>query len=114
MIKTTFNKISELFGTVFKTTGTVRINGKTYTGNSIIVESDGTVTVDGKTSRLEIIGNITVTVEGECDKVCAASGDIEVRGNVGSVSAVSGDVIVHGDVYGSVSTVSGDVTTSYY
>jgi hypothetical protein len=85
----------------------VKINGHTYTGSSIDIVG-GKVMVDGVEQTQELIGPISVTVNGSAQSVTTASGDITVVGTVNTVSTTSGDVAC-GDVRGGVSTVSGDV-----
>lgn len=88
---------------------TVTINGKTIRvgGNNITVVNDKII-VDGKVLDESMdCKNITVIVEGNCNKLDAA-GRVEVRGNCGSVDC-SGSCTIHGDVSGNVDA-SGSVT----
>lgn len=88
---------------------TVNINGKVYRGNSVSIEADGTILVDGKPQAGQpAVGPITVTVNGNCDKITTASGDVEVKGAAGSITTASGNVTCQ-DVHGSIQTASGDV-----
>lgn len=86
----------------------VTVNGKTVrvSGNNIIV-SNGKVIVDGKVIEENLAGDITVIVEGNCNKVDAA-GSVEVHGDCGSVDC-SGSCTIRGNVTGNVDA-SGSVT----
>lgn len=87
---------------------TVQINGISYTGKNVTINGDKVV-VDGVIQTQSLAGPITVTVQGSCDSVSTASGDIYINGNSGRVTATSGDIDVIGNVEGSIQTVSGDV-----
>lgn len=90
-------------------TTTVNINGMTYSGGNISINGDGTIIVDGKPQAGQpTVGPITVTVNGNCDRITTASGNVEVKGSAGSINTASGDVSCL-DVHGSISTASGDV-----
>ncbi len=71
----------------------IRINGKVYKGNSISIDSDGRVFVDGKLQ--EDIKSVNI--------------NIHINGNVGDIDAGSGDVVC-GRVRGRVTTSSGNVS----
>ena len=88
---------------------TVSVNGKTIrvSGNNISIINDK-ILVDGKPLNEAMDAkNITVIVEGNCNKLEAA-GHVEIKGNCGSVDC-SGSCTVHGDVTGNVDA-SGSVT----
>lgn len=88
---------------------TYEINGRSYRGNSIHIDGDGSVTVDGvKQDGGALVGPVSVHVTGDAEHVETRSGDITISGSAGSVSSTSGDIQC-GNVAGSVSAVSGDV-----
>lgn len=105
--------------------GNVTINGKTYSGNNIII-SNGKVIVDGAEQSEVLEHNIVVNVTGDVQSLETTSGDVNVIGGVsniqttsgdvqcesvsGDVKTVSGDVNVRGNVAGNVKTVSGDIS----
>lgn len=101
------------------------INGKNYSGNSIIISGNKVVvngvdvTPDSKQINIKVEGNISELKVDSCDKIDvigdvsnikSQSGDIKITGNVnGSVNTMSGDVDC-GAIGGSVNTMSGDIT----
>jgi len=104
--------------------GTIKINGKTFTGNTITI-NDGNITIDGidqtpesKNIQITVEGNITtldvdscrvITVNGDVAAVKTMSADVDILGTViGWVNTMSGDVNC-GNVGGSVSTMSGNI-----
>jgi len=98
--------------------GTITINGKTYSGNSIQV-SGNAVYIDGKLADEE--GDSTtrivkIIVEGDLVSVNAERGSVEVRGDVGTFVKAGGSVACKNvggdaDAGGSINcgNVSGDV-----
>lgn len=88
--------------------GTITINGKTYTGNSIII-SNNEVYIDGE--RADSEGKqINISVQGDIEKLHVdACSLIKVAGDVGIASSVSGDIDIQGNVSGNASTTSGDI-----
>src|SRR6185436_4844957 len=115
---------------------TALINGRRHTGQSIVVNGDGQVLVDGavvladteddkkiiyRDLRITVEGALTgyikttsgaVTVTGDCyGAVSSTSGNVDVRGNAGGrVRSTSGNINVGGSVAGDAHTVSGNVT----
>lgn len=106
------------------------INGKHYSGNSIVVK-DNSVYVNGKlTKDCTNEKVINIVIEGDAKEVSSASGSIIVKGSVekdvyttsgninilgdvgGNVSAISGDIIAN-TIKGNTSTVSGDIRKKY-
>lgn len=88
---------------------TISVNSKTIrvSGNNITVINDKII-VDGKVLNESLdYKNITVIVEGDCNKLDAA-GAVTVKGNCGYVDC-SGSCTIHGDVTGNVDA-SGSVT----
>jgi len=101
----------------------IRINNKTYNGNSVIISNNKIIidgvdqTPDSKNITINVVGNLqnlevdsceSLKIDGNCYKVSTVSGDVICYGIEGNVSTVSGDVeckIINGDV----STVSGDI-----
>lgn len=87
----------------------VSINGVPYSGHNVSIYGDKIV-IDGKEVDSITSKTITVTVNGDCESVETASGDISVEGSVhGGVETVSGDIKC-GDIMGQASTVSGDIS----
>lgn len=88
--------------------GSVTINGKSYSGNNITV-SNGTVIIDGVVQDGEHLGyNIQIDIIGNVGEIETSSGNVTVSGDVSDVSTSSGDVKC-GDVTGNINTSSGDV-----
>lgn len=109
------------------TSGTITINGKTYTGNNVIVNNGvhGSIIIDGNNVvvgdsteiNIQVTGNInslkvtschTCIVNGSVGTVESTSGDVQVGNVSGNVTTVSGDVHAH-QIGGDVRTVSGDI-----
>lgn len=86
----------------------VTIDGKTFSGRSVSIVGNKVV-VDGVEQPGELVGPVSVTVNGNAESVESGSGRIEVAGSAGRVKTMSGDVHC-GDVTGDVGTMSGDVT----
>lgn len=91
-----------------KGSGSVNINGRTFTGRSIQISGDKVI-VDGVEQSGSLVGPVSVQVNGDVERLESGSGSVTVQGATGSVKTASGDVRC-GDVQGSVSTMSGDVT----
>lgn len=89
--------------------GNMTINGKTYSGNNIII-SNGKVIVDGAEQSEVLEHNIVVNVTGDVQSLETTSGDVQCESVSGDVKTVSGDVNVRGNVAGNVKTVSGDIS----
>lgn len=88
---------------------TVSVNGKTIRvqGSNITIVNDKII-VDGKVLNESMdFKNITVIVEGNCNKLDAA-GNVEIKGDCGSVDC-SGSCTIHGNVTGDIDA-SGSVT----
>lgn len=96
---------------------TISVNGKTIRvkGSNVTIINDKII-VDGKVLDESMdYKNITVIVEGDCNKLDAA-GEVTIRGNCGSVDC-GGSCTVNGDVNGNVDAggsvtcgnVSGDI-----
>ena len=86
----------------------VTIGGRAFTGRSISIVN-GNVIVDGEEQDGQLVGPVSVTVNGDVDVVDNPSGTVTVTGAVCTIKTMSGDVHCK-DVSGSVSTMSGDVT----
>lgn len=86
----------------------VTIDGRTFTGRSVSI-INGKVIVDGKEQDGQLVGPVSVTVNGDVEVLDNPTGTVSVTGSVGAVKTMSGDVHCK-DVSGSVSTMSGDVT----
>lgn len=114
-----------MFNSFFKKTSRVVVNGKSYTGRSVVVR-DEKVIIDGVEQTSQSIGHhVTVEIHGDCNTVENAAGNITIHGDVkknastdsgdltcgnvgGSAISMSGDIEC-GDVRGGVQTMSGDV-----
>ncbi|MEN8258197.1 MAG: hypothetical protein ABFS09_10095 [Thermodesulfobacteriota bacterium] len=88
--------------------GSVDIDGRSFSGSSISINNNGKVIVDGIEQDGQLVGNITVTVNGDAESIHNGSGDVYAK-TVGNITTEDGDVTVEGDVSGSITTNSGDV-----
>lgn len=86
--------------------GSVTIDGKTFSGRSVSIVN-GKVIVDGKTQDGELVGPVTVMVDGDVQSLENHYGNV-ICNNAGDVSTGSGDVNC-GNVSGSIRTGSGGV-----
>ena len=86
----------------------VAVNGNIYSGSNIQI-INGKVLVDGKEVECPD-KKISISINGNVDSVCTASGDVTITGNVGNASTTSGDIEIEGNVSGNVSAVSGDIS----
>lgn len=109
---------------ILKKTGTFTVNGKSYSGNNMVINSNG-VSVDGynlqtdiRNLNIEINGDIesidntvgNITVNGYVNKIDSTTGTINASGNVnGNINTTTGNVKVGGTVNGKVTTVTGNV-----
>jgi flagellar hook assembly protein FlgD len=64
---------------------TITINGKTFSGSSIRINSNKVI-VDGVDQSGELVGDIHVTVNGDCETLESSNGEVEVKGSVGTKS----------------------------
>jgi len=87
---------------------TVIVDGVSYTGKHVVIE-DGIVTIDGDNKTQKIGHIVHVEIQGDCDQIYNAAGNISVSGNAKKVETASGDVEC-GDVSGDVKSMSGDIT----
>ena len=107
----------------------ININGKKYSGNSIVIDLEGNVNIDGnlielseKKISIKVEGNLenlnvskcdTIQVTGNCNEVNSLSGYLSVSGNItGNINTVSGEVKCRGRIAGTVQTVSGSIKSS--
>jgi DUF4097 and DUF4098 domain-containing protein YvlB len=88
--------------------GSVTIDGRTFRGNNISIDGSKVI-VDGVVQEGELVGDVQVTVQGDCESVSTTNGDISVEGSVKTVSTVNGDVSA-GSITGKTSTVNGDIS----
>lgn len=89
----------------------VVINGKSYSGNNIVITGDkvgGHIIIDGVKQEPTLVGDITVNVVGHVHNLETSSGDVKCT-TARSVKTISGDVTVSDCIHGDVETVSGDV-----
>lgn len=111
-------------------TGSITINGRSFSGNNVIISAGGVITVDGVVQDGKaLVGPITVNITGDMEHVSNTSGNINITGDANIVMTTSGDVNVKGDIkkdaettsgdiecreiYGRVSTVSGDISRKF-
>lgn len=87
--------------------GTVKINGRTFTGDVNIV--NGQIFENGSLVSNEKAYKFDISIVGDVAVLELASGTVNVTGNVETLRTVSGDAIVTGNINGSVNTVSGHV-----
>lgn len=88
--------------------GTVTIDGKTFSGSSISINGNKVI-VDGVAQDGELVGEIHVTVNGDCEVVENSNGPIEVKGSAGSVRTSNGRITC-GNVGGDVTSSNGGIT----
>lgn len=92
--------------------GTVTINGKTYTnvkGNMVI--TDKGIYVDGK--PLEEYKEpfvVNLTIQGNVESVNCENNDIHIEGEVGDATAKNGNITIKGNVKGNVDSKNGNIT----
>jgi hypothetical protein len=90
----------------------IRINGKTFHGNSVVV-NNGRIIVDGKpVDDNDIVQskNISIVVEGDINEIKADVVDtITVHGSAKTIKTTNGDVEIGGDVSGDIDTTNGNI-----
>lgn len=110
--------MKDFFKALFKRAGSVTINGESYSGSSVSIRSSfvaggivgGDVFIDGvrQPNGISLSAPLSITVNGDVDRLETAGGKVDVTGSCGSVKTMSGDVTC-GAVSGDVGTMSGDV-----
>lgn len=101
--------MKKLFEALIKVgSSSITIDGKTFTGRNIKIINDKVI-VDGVEQEDSLVGPVSVTVNGDAERIETVSGSVEVSGSCSAVKTMSGDVRC-GDVKGDVGTMSGDVT----
>tara|TARA_R110002020_G_scaffold470437_1_gene696362 strand:+ start:353 stop:700 length:348 start_codon:yes stop_codon:yes gene_type:complete len=85
----------------------VTIDGKTFKGNSVCI-SNGKVTIDGVDQDGELVGDINVTVNGDCESIENTNGTVTCE-SANRVKTTNGKVFIQGSVSGDVDTTNGDV-----
>jgi len=99
--------MSGFFRNIEKLFDMVNINGKSFSGRSIVV-TNNKVIIDGVDVTPDA-KHIDIIVDGDIDKLDIDMCDkLMVKGNVNTLASTSADVEC-GDVTGSVKTVSGDI-----
>ena len=86
--------------------GSVVIDGVCYSGNTISI-NNGRVVIDGAQQDQNLVGPISVEVNGDIERLNTSSGNIKAK-RVGSINTTSGDIECT-DVTGNIKTVSGDI-----
>lgn len=85
---------------------TIIINGKQYTGGSVVITGSGNIVINGKTVNT-VVGDIVMTINGDVDVIETTAGNVKAK-NVGSIKSTSGDINCE-NITGDVKTVSGNV-----
>ncbi len=99
--------MNRFFRNIEKLFDMVNINGKSYSGRSVIIKN-GKVIIDGVDVTPDA-KHIDIIVDGDIDKLdIDMCNKLMVKGNVNTLASTSADVEC-GDVTGSVKTVSGDI-----
>lgn len=88
--------------------GTITIDGKTFSGKSVQINGNKVV-VDGVTQEGELVGDISVVVNGDCETVDSSNANVTVKGSVGSIRTTNGEIIC-GPVGGEVSSNNGNIS----
>lgn len=88
---------------------TINVNGVTYSGKNLIINSDGSVIIDGNKMTTISEKEINITMTGDAESIKTTNGDVNVLGSVTTVSTTNGDVRIAGDVKNNVYTANGDV-----
>lgn len=89
--------------------GTVTMNGKTYSGNSISI-INGVVTIDGKIIDNESVKDaLVITIEGSVENIFT---DKSVNCSTVNGNIISGGLVTCGNVGGSVESVGSVVCTN--
>lgn len=100
--------MKKLFEAMLNASSSVTIDGKTFTGRNIKIINDKVI-IDGVEQEGSLVDPVSVTVNGDAERIETVSGSVDVSGSCGAVKTMSGDVRC-GDVKGDVGTMSGDVT----
>ena len=94
--------------------GTVIINGKTYTnvkGNMVI--TDKGIYVDGKPlEEYKEPFMVNLTIQGNVESVNCENNDIHIEGKVGDTTSKNGNITIKGNVKGNVDSKNGNITIS--
>ncbi len=93
----------------------IYFNGKKYTGSQCTIDSRGNVFIDGQridNDQVQQQQALSIAIEGNVERVEAASGDVTITGNAGTVTTASGNVNVSGDVLGATTSMSGNITAA--
>lgn len=88
--------------------GTITIDGKTFSGKSVRIDGNKVV-VDGVVQEGDLVGDISVVVNGDCETVETSNANVTVKGTVGSVRTTNGEVAC-GSVGGDVGSTNGNIT----
>lgn len=91
-----------------KSHNSVTIDGRTFSGRNVVINKNRVI-VDGVEQSGELIGPVSITIDGDVESIDGSFTDVTVTGSAGQVKTMSGDVRC-GDISGSVSTMSGDIT----
>lgn len=96
-----------LFG---KTSRTIIINGKSYTGSNDITVNNKTVIIDGKVVSQISEDVINVVIKGDCLEATSDNGDIIIEGNATKVETKNGNIRVGESIFGDAETKNGNIS----
>lgn len=88
--------------------GSITIDGKTFKGHDIHIEGNRVI-VDGVEQEGTLVGDINVTVQGNCEFVKNIRGSITVEGQAGRIENVHGAINCAKGAVGSVKTTNGAI-----
>lgn len=103
-------KAKKIFEAILKpsSSNTIVIDGKTFKGNSVSIDSNGKVVIDGKEQEGSVVDNVSVTLNGDAERISTGGGDVTC-GKANKIDTMGGDVTVDGHVSGNITTMGGDV-----
>lgn len=114
------NKIfKKLLNMIFKKPSTITINGIQYSGKSVELTQNGdkmVIKVDGQEFNDELLKEIKISIDSDSDigKIESYTDlSVDCKNIYGDVSTMSGEVKCSGNIDGDVSTMSGDVDAHY-
>lgn len=110
--------MKDLFKALLKLGSSIKINGASYEGRSVVISGSnvvgnvvaGDLIIDGvrHPGAIDFKAPLTISITGDVERLETVAGKVEVSGACGGVKTMSGDVEC-GAVTGDVQTMSGDV-----